>query len=175
MSPCQPLALLLALSPQDDSATRPVPPERVSTALAAGESFLGPLEVLAVNTPGHPANLVPTLGLPFAPGGGSSSAFGRPYLSANGAHWILEAEVDSGTPDDDVYLFNGQLFLAEGQPAPWSADLLEEVGPLDDRVAINNAGSVLVTNNTTGGSTDDEYVVLHIHPSITLVEFDADD
>ncbi len=113
------------------------------------------------NVPGHPSNVVPGLGLPFDPGGGSADAFREPWVSPDGQQLVIDCDADTGsTADDNVYLFNGQLLLQEGTQAPW-APMGELVGTLDDRVAVNSRGELLITNNTggTAPATADDYVV----------------
>lgn len=114
------------------------------------------------NVPGHPSNLVPGLGLPFDPGGGSADAFRQPWVSPDGQQLVIDCDAATGSlADDNVYLLNGQVVLQEGQQAPW-APAGELVGPLDDRVGINSLGEIVVTNNTggTAPTTADDYVVL---------------
>jgi hypothetical protein len=171
------VCLAVPLAAQDDAPSTPLPPG-VAPTTACQPSVLaatGPgtgyeLDIVYYNQPGHPTNVVPGLGLPFDDGGGSSDAFRRPWFSNDGAHWIIEADADTGsTADDNVYLLDGTLLLQEGQPAAW-APAGELVGTLDDRVAVNDAGHVLMTNNTggTAPSTADDYVVL-IDSGITVL------
>jgi hypothetical protein len=116
------------------------------------------VQIVHVNTPGHPTNLVPGVGLPFNPGGTGTSAFERPTISANGLHLAINVIADSPlTTDDDVLLLNGAVLLREGSLAPWT--LAENVGTIDADLAINDAGAILLGNNTSASSLDD-YIVL---------------
>ena len=145
---------------QADIAVRRGTPPPTLPALGTGTGYR--LEVIFVNAPGHPTNLVPGLDVPFASGGGSAAAFGRPWFSSDGAHWVIRARADTGSADDDaVYLLDRALFLQEGTQASWAV-AGELVGNLDERVGVNAAGDVLITNNTGGiaSATADDYVVL---------------
>ena len=158
------LAAVAPLAAQDDQQNpngglRATPtPNRGFFAAATAAGF--DLTIVHINAPGHPTNVVPGLGVPFSAGGGSTTAFQRPFLSATGQFWAIEADADTGsTTDDNVYLLNGALVLQEGQQAPW-APTGETVGTLDDRIGVNSLGELLVTNNTGGTAvtTADDYV-----------------
>ena len=118
----------------------------------------GDLDIIYINTPGAPSNVVPGLGLPFNAG---TAPFVRPFYSRDGNHWAIEAVVEiATTTDDNIYIVDGSLFLREGDSAPW-LPAGEVVGTMDDNIAINNAGEILITNNANGTapSTADDYVV----------------
>ena len=130
-------------------------------AVQRSTSFPGALlEIVYLNSPGHPTNLVPGLGVPFDPGGSSIEAFRRPYFSSDGAHWAIEADADLPSATDNVYIVDGTLFLQEGKQAPW-APAGELVGFLDDQIAINTSGAIVITNGTDGSAptSADDYVV----------------
>jgi hypothetical protein len=114
--------------------------------------------IIHVNTPGHATNVVPGLGIPFRTGGTGTSAFERPYISSNGLHMTINVIASSSTADDDVLLLDGALFLREGSPAPWTAG--ENVGTIDADLAINDAGDILIGNNTSATTLDD-YIALY--------------
>ena len=73
----------------------------VAAQAAGSQASFGPgtgyeLEVLYVNSPGHPTNVVPGLGVPFSPVSvvpdlflSDGDVFGRPWISADGQHWPL--------------------------------------------------------------------------------------
>lgn len=157
---CAALCAVLAATPaqaQDEDQARPVPQHRPLSGTFAGNGGGYDLEIIYVNTPGHPTNVVPGVGLPFNPGSGTAN-FVRPWISPNGANVAIEVDIDSGsTADDNAYLLNGALLLREGSPAPWMP--VENVGTLDDQLGVNDIGQVLVTNNTSA-TVNDDYVVL---------------
>ena len=146
----------------------------VAAQAAGSQASFGPgtgyeLEVLYVNSPGHPTNVVPGLGVPFSPVSvvpdlflSDGDVFGRPWISADGQHWLVRARADTG-PDggEDVYLLDGAVLLRQGQPAPWAPPGSGElVGPLPDRAAVNSDGDVvLVAPTVKGGSVWRHYVV----------------
>lgn len=129
----------------------------VALAVAAAAQSPYQLQIVNVNTPGHPTNLVPGTGLPFRAGGTGTSAFERPWVSSNGSQLAINVVAAATTADDDVLLRNGALLLREGSPAPWAP--AENVGTIDPDLAINNAGDLLLGNNTSATSLDD-YMVL---------------
>lgn len=84
--------------------------------------------VVYVNTPGHPTNVVPGVGLPFNAGGGGSSAFQRPWVSPNGLHWALNVAIESPSlQNDEAMLLDGNLVVREGALAPWPTVTAGEV------------------------------------------------
>ncbi|MGE3171116.1 MAG: hypothetical protein AB7O97_00735 [Planctomycetota bacterium] len=122
----------------------------------------GNINVVYVNFPGAPTNLVPGLGIPFNPGSGTTN-FVRPIVSPDGLHFALECETNSAsTADDNVLLLDGALLVQEGAPAPF-APVGEIWGTIDDEYGLNNAGDLLIGNNTNGtaATTADDYVVLY--------------
>ncbi len=138
------------------------PPEGATASSSASIEAGYELSILYVNIPGNAHNVVPTLGAPFTAGSGTTN-FVRPYFSADGTHWAIQAIADTGsTADGDVYIVDGALFLQEGTPAPWQPT--EMVGTLDDQIGINNAGQILVTNNTSA-TVNDDYVALFTPPA----------
>jgi hypothetical protein len=113
-----------------------------------------------VNTPGHPTNVVPgTGGLAFNAGGGSASAFERPTFSGNGLHFGINVLAETGavTTNDDVLLVDGALVIREGSPAPWLVS--ENVGTIDAEFGLNDAGDLLIGNNTSAAANDDVVAV----------------
>lgn len=127
-------------------------------SLAAAQVPAGTVEILYINTPGHPTNLVPGTGLPFNAGGGSTAAVIRPWFSQDESQFAIEVFAETGTvlTNDNCYLLNGSLLLREGFPAPWN--LTENVGALDDDLGINNAGEVLITQSTSAAATVNDIV-----------------
>ncbi|MEZ6036735.1 MAG: hypothetical protein R3F29_04600 [Planctomycetota bacterium] len=149
-------ALLLAISPgllaQDGVPAVPVKTAPVQSIF--GSSYVP--TIVFYNQPGHPTNAVPGLGLPFKTGGGSTSAFERPWFSGNEAHFGINVLADSGaTTDDDVLLIDSQVALREGDPLPWAPG--ENVGTIDADFAINSNGDLLVGHNSSA-TTNDDYI-----------------
>jgi hypothetical protein len=146
------LAFASHLAAQDATPAQPVAtPSTLAGLTTAGGTY--EVVIVHVNSPGHPTNLVPGLGIPFRAGGTGTSAFERPWTSSNGQHLAINVVASSSTTDDDVLLLDGALFLREGSPAPWA--LAENVGTIDADLAINNAGSILLGNNTSATTLDD--------------------
>ena len=108
--------------------------------------------IVYVNTPGHPTNVVPGLGVPFDPS--STLAFERPIVSGNGLQFGINALADTLTTDDDVLIVNGVVVLREGSPAPWNP-AGENVGTIDSEFGLNDAGDLLIGNNTSLTTNDD--------------------
>lgn len=125
-------------------------------SLAAAQTPAGPAEILYINTPGHPTNVVPgTGGLAFNAGGGSTAAVIRPWFSQDESQFLIEVFAETGTvtTNDNCYLLNGNLLMREGDPTPWNP--LELWGVLDDDVGLSNSGDVLITQNTSLTTNDD--------------------
>lgn len=119
------------------------------------------LVIVHVNTPGHATNVVPgTGGLAFNAGGASTSAFERPVYSSNGLHWGINALAETGTvtTNDDVLLVDGALVMREGSPTPWPS-AGQNVGTINVAFGLNNAGDLLVGNNSSA-TTNDDYLAL---------------
>ena len=112
------------------------------------------LVIVHVNTPGHPTNLVPGLGVAFKPGG-ITTAFGRPISSGGGAFFGINVETNQGTTLDDVLLVNGVVVMQEGSPTPWAGGLFN-VGTIDEDFGLNDAGDILIGNNTSSTVNDDD-------------------
>lgn len=145
------LALLLAAGPglaQDELATGEPQPPLPPTPEELDSLF--PLEVVFTDFVGDPTSAVP--GLP----GATFQSFDRPFGSPNG-NWILSADTDLATTQDEIVLVNGSLAAQEGTAAPWTAG--ELIGLIDTKLGINDAGDWVFATNTDGATTADEYVV----------------
>lgn len=117
------------------------------------------LQIVYVNTPGHPTNLIPGLGIPFRAGGTATSAFERPIVSALGLHFGINVVAATGaTTNDDVLLVDGAVVAREGDPTPWPT-AGENVGTIDADFALNDAGDILLGNNTSA-TVNDDYIAL---------------
>ena len=151
------LGLLVVAAPatsQDELTTGdPVPPLALTPE---EEGLLFPIAVIFTNLPGDPSSEVPGLpGVHFGPGTGSTH-FDRPFGSPNG-NWILSADTDLPTTEDEVILVNGALAAREGTAAPWAVG--ENVGLIDTKLGINDSGNWVFATNTDGPTTADEYMV----------------
>jgi hypothetical protein len=149
------LALLSLAAPalaQDELTTgEPLPPPSLTPE---EEGLLFPIDVIFTNLPGDPSSAVPGLvGVSFGPG---TSGFDRPFGSPNG-NWILSADTDLPTTEDEVILVNGTLGAREGTLAPWTGG--ENVGLVDTKLGINDSGNWVFATNTDGPTTGDEYLV----------------
>jgi len=114
-----------------------------------------PIGVIYTNIPGDPSAAVPGYpGVSFGPGTGTTH-FDRVYGSA-GTSWVITADTDLPTGADEVLIVDGVVQIVEGDPAPWAAG--ENVGFLDTKVGVNDAGDFVFATNTSA-STNDEYIV----------------
>lgn len=117
------------------------------------------LQIVHVNTPGHPTNVIPGLGIAFRAGGTATSAFERPIVSPLGLHFGINVVAATGVAaDDDVLLVDGAVVAREGDPTPWPTTG-ENVGTIDPDFALNDLGDILLGNNTSA-TVDDDYIAL---------------
>src|SRR5690554_5655329 len=87
-------------------------------AASAAAQTIYVTEIVYVNAPGHPTNVVPgTGGLAFNAGGAATSAFERPFLSGNGQHFAIHVIAETATTSDEILLLDGANVLQEGMPA----------------------------------------------------------
>jgi hypothetical protein len=82
--------------------------------------------------------------------------FDRPFGSPNG-NWILSADTDNATTNDEVIIVNGVVKFFEGDPAGWTGGA-ENIGLTDQKLGINDAGEWVFANNTSA-TTNDDYIV----------------
>lgn len=150
---CVVLAASVAMAQDSLEGTNPGP-------VAAKGTIAPPFDVTVIFTDlaGDPTAAVPG----FA--GDQFSSFDRPYGSPNG-NWIMSADTDRATTNDEALLVNGAVALFEGDPATWTTG--ELVGLLDQKAAINDAGNFAFATNTDGATTGDEYVVQSIGGTLT--------
>lgn len=111
-----------------------------------------PIAVIYTNIATDTSSDVP--GVP----GAKFSSFDRPFGSP-GTNWALTANTDLPTTEDEVLLVNGLVEVREGTPAGWTGDT-ENVGLLDTKLSINDAGAFAFAADTDGATTADEYIVL---------------
>lgn len=112
--------------------------------------------VIYTNLPGDPTSDVPGLpGAHFGPGTGTTH-FDRVFGSPNG-NWALTADTDLPTTEDEILLVNGVVKAREGTAVSWNVG--ENIGLLDTRLSINDAGTFVFATNTDGATVTDEYIV----------------
>lgn len=144
------VAPAVSLLAQDGTPAAPV---------SGGDAATGPIiavDVLFTNLAGDPTAQVPGHpGIEFGPGTGTTH-FDRPF-GAPAGNWILSADTTYATSEDEVILVNGAVVAREGTPALWTAG--ENVGLIDTRLGINDAGAWVFATNTDGPTTADDYVV----------------
>ncbi len=136
---------------QEGSTSWRVPVE--GKAIAATAS---PTQVIYTNLAGQPNAQVPGLppGTLFAPG---SSTFDTPFGSPNG-HWILTALTNLLTNQDEVVIVDGLVLAQEGTPTgvPGSS---ANIGVIDTRVFINDAGDWGYATDTDAPTNSDEMII----------------
>jgi len=147
----------LMLAAQDSETTGGPPPNAESPK---GGAF--PIDVIFTDLASDPSSDVP--GIP----GAKFSSFDRPHGSP-GTNWILTADTDLTSTEDEILLVNGVVEVREGTPATWTGGA-ENVGFLDQRCAINDAGEFVFTTNTDGPTDTDEYVVKGSPAEATLTK-----
>lgn len=119
-----------------------------------------PLRIVFTNLAGHPTAQVPGLaGVEFQPGG-VTTAFDRPFGSANNGNWIMRAQTNQAAALNEIVLRNETTALHEGDPAPWAAG--QTIGAIDTRVSVNDAGAWAYATNTEGGPTTSDETVVHV-------------
>ncbi len=121
--------------------------------LATAGPAAGPV-VIYSDIVGQASSMVPGLG------GVSFTSFDRPYRSPNGNYWILTADTDAATSEDEVVIagfgLTGAVVAREGGAIDASADL---IGLIDQRLSINNAGDFVFATNTSGDTGSDEAII----------------
>lgn len=135
----------------------------------AGGALAGPAapRVIFSNIAGDASSLVPGLG------GVRFSSFSRPYRSPNGAFWIISADTDAATSEDEVVIggfgLAGAVVAREGGAIQDRADF---IGLIDQRLSINNAGQFAFATNTSGTDADEIIVRgdLSGSPLITAIQ-----
>jgi len=127
--------------------------------------------VIFTNIPGEPSAEVPGLaGVHFGPGTGTTH-FDRIFGSPNG-NWILSADTDLPTTEDEIIIVNGAVVAREGTSAPFA--VAENIGLIDTRLGINDAGQWVYTTNTDGPTTSDEYGLLTTGGTTTVAAREGD-
>src|SRR5262245_33447047 len=53
--------------------------------------------------------------------GTSITIFDRPFVSPNGAHWVIRGDTPLATTADAVVLYDGTLLVQEGTATPFAA------------------------------------------------------
>jgi hypothetical protein len=135
-------------------ATDPAGPRSKPGIQPVGSSLAASVgaDVIYTNVPGDPKADVPGFpGIHFGPGTGSTH-FDRCYGSANG-NWVLTADTDAATTNDEVLLSNFLVRAFEGDAI---AALGANAGLIDTRCDINDIGQFVWATNTDGATTADE-------------------
>lgn len=125
-----------------------------------------PLASALAQTPTAIYSEIGTSSTSMVPGvdGALFQAFDRPYASPDGSWWIISADTDLATTEDEVIIVGsgvtGSVTVREGTQAPWSAagDL---VGLIDRNLSINNSGHYAFATNLGGAAATsaDEQIV----------------
>jgi hypothetical protein len=133
------------------------------------------LQIIHVNTPGHPTNVVPgTGGLEFNVGSGTSSAFTRPITDSTGLQLAIHAVAEAATSEDEVVILNGSLVVREGFPTPWGGGLAN-VGFIDeDWGGVNALGDIVFAGDTNAATTEDEHLAVFSSGTWTLLAQEGD-
>ena len=127
----------------------------LAIAAAAGTaSAVGP-EVIISDVPGQASAAVP--GFP----GNIFSSFDKPYRSPDSSRWIISADTDLATTEDEVIIVGSgttwSIVVREGTPVV--AGLPELNGLIDTQMGISNNGSFAYATNTDAATTMDEVIV----------------
>ncbi|MFG0327144.1 MAG: GC-type dockerin domain-anchored protein, partial [Phycisphaerales bacterium JB037] len=121
-------------------------------ACVASAAFAAPPRVIFSEITTSPTSSVPGLGTALF------QSFDRPYVSADGTNWILSADTDLATTNDEVIIvgsgLTGGVVVQEG------VTVLDGklAGLLDRNMGINGAGDFVFATNTDGDTNTDEYV-----------------
>ncbi|MBL8862215.1 MAG: CHRD domain-containing protein [Planctomycetes bacterium] len=142
--------------------------------IQAATSNPGRLTTLFTNLPASTTSDVPGLApAKFQASTSSTLIFDRPWISHNGAYWVLTADTDLATTEDEVLLLNGAVVGREGTPAPWEAG--QTWGTLDTRISVNDSGDYAFTTNVGPSTVNDDYAIyVTPGPTYTVVFREAD-
>jgi hypothetical protein len=145
-----------------------------SGPVQAASSNPGRLIPLFTNIAASPTSDVPGLpGAKFTASTTSTAIFDRPWTSPNGSHWLITADTDLPTAEDEVLLLDGAVAGREGTPAAWEVGQLW--GPLDARIGLNDAGEYAFTINVAPSTVNDDYTIkVTAGPTYTVITREAD-
>lgn len=97
------------------------------------------------------------------PAGTLFEAFDRPYRSPDGTSWIMSADTNLATTEDEIIIVGagaaGATVVREGT-ASGSPTLGELVGLIDRNLGLTNTGEYVFATNSNGPTAADEYIVL---------------
>lgn len=146
-------ALLSGSAPaQDDGRLQALP----VPASSAWSAFGGPAVSVYNNVPGNAKNAVPGIpGMTFFFTTGTT-AFDRPFGSANG-HWILTALTSQASTLDEVLIVDGALAAQEGTPAPFTGT--ENWGTFPTKCGVNANGEYTLAMNVGPTTVNDDYIL----------------
>ena len=110
------------------------------------------IEVIYTDLATHPTAQVPGL-----PAGTIFQSFDRPFRSPDGSLWIISADTDLATAEDEVIIVgsgtSGSVAVREGTPAALGGPPGENIGALDTSLGINDAGQFVFATNSSGPTT----------------------
>ncbi|MEZ6018149.1 MAG: hypothetical protein R3F49_23795 [Planctomycetota bacterium] len=163
------LALLAPSQAQDAHAqlpAAPAPPSSTATGTVtqAGTGVTRSTVIFCDNL-ALPSSAVPGLG------GASFASFDRPYGSPNG-NYVLSADTDLPTSEDELVLLNGAVVAREGTSVDGvSAEL---VGLIDTKLGVNDNGDFVYATNTDGATTADEVIVAQVGGVTSVIAREGD-
>lgn len=128
---------------------------------------IGTASTVYCNVTGKPTAAVPGLpGVEFKPSTTATTTFDRPFGSPNG-NWVLTGLANLVTTLDEVIIANNALITQEGTSAPF--DPANNIGTIDTRVGINDAGEIAFGTNTAPTTVNDDYIVKVTPSGFTVV------
>jgi hypothetical protein len=120
---------------------------------APATSSPGAVTVYYTNIATSATSDVPGLvGTKFAPGN-ITTAFEKQWFSPDGVHWAFRGDTPLATTSDNVLIYDGTLLEQEGTACLFAP--AETWGPGTNRLGLNNAGDLALTNNTAPTAVDD--------------------
>ena len=125
----------------------------IGSAAMIATSAQGGIEVIYSEIAADASSAVPAGA--DVPKGTLFQAFDRPYRSADGTSWIMTADTDLATTEDEIIILGagtaGATVVREGT-AFGSPTLGELVGLLDRNLSLTNAGEYAFATNTDAAS-----------------------
>ncbi len=132
-------------------------------AVAMAGAASGQITPIFTNIVGAPGNEVPGYANGWKPG--LTSQFDRAYVSPDGQRWILGGFANEAATNDEIVVVGG------GPGRAGAVVILQEQATLiggiaqpqliDQQMSINNAGQAAIAVDLTGGTTNDESIVLY--------------
>lgn len=111
----------------------------------------------------------PTSELPGSPGL-ILDDLDSPFVSANGQHWAISVNLDTGSADDDERLIvDGVEVIVEGS-SPAYAPAGRVLQRIDTKMGLTNTGAFAALVNIDGDTADDDLVVVGDGSGVITVE-----